>query len=286
MIHTLRRLLLLVLALPVLALCAACTSASGASTSDTSPPGAPAGLDASAKKELAMRLVSSAENSSLDWKAQYGYIEDIGDGRGYTAGIVGFCTGCGDLLMVVERFTAARPDNALAPFRAALRAVKGSASHNGLGRAFTEAWQKSAEDPAMRRAQNAERDRLYFGPAVTRAKADGLGTLGQFIYYDAYVMHGYGDGKGSVGFRAIREQALRKAESPGLGGDESTYLHAFLDARVAAMHREPSHSDTSRIDTEQRVFLDEGNLDLDAPLAWKVYGDSYRIGAEPAEPAE
>ena len=38
------------------------------------------------KKDIAMQLVSSAENSTLDWKAQYGYIEDIGDGRGYTAG--------------------------------------------------------------------------------------------------------------------------------------------------------------------------------------------------------
>ncbi|MGW0582794.1 chitosanase, partial [Streptomyces sp. NPDC002920] len=51
------------------------------------------GLDDPAKKEIAMKLVSSAENSSLDWKAQYKYIEDIGDGRGYTAGIIGFCSG-------------------------------------------------------------------------------------------------------------------------------------------------------------------------------------------------
>src|SRR4051812_21532713 len=37
------------------------------------------------KKDIAMQVVSSAENSSLDWRAQYRYIEDIGDGRGYTA---------------------------------------------------------------------------------------------------------------------------------------------------------------------------------------------------------
>ncbi|HEY4269927.1 MAG TPA: chitosanase [Galbitalea sp.] len=34
-----------------------------------------------------MELVSSAENSSLDGKAQSASIEDIHDGRGYTAGI-------------------------------------------------------------------------------------------------------------------------------------------------------------------------------------------------------
>lgn len=62
------------------------------------------------KKEIAMELVSSAENSSLDWKAQYTYIEDIGDGRGYTGGIIGFCSGTGDMLGVVEDYAGRRPN--------------------------------------------------------------------------------------------------------------------------------------------------------------------------------
>ncbi|WP_425424373.1 chitosanase [Streptomyces lushanensis] len=252
------------------------TGSPGGSASSATP----AGLDDPAKKDLAMRLVSSAENSSLDWKAQYGYIEDIGDGRGYTAGIVGFCSGCGDLLLVVQRYTDARPGNALERFLPALRAVRGGASHEGLGRAFTDAWRKAAGDPALRGAQDAERDRVYFDPAVTRAKADGLGTLGQFIYFDAYVMHGYGDGRGEAGFRTIREQALREAAPPARGGDEREYLDAFLDARVAAMRDEPSHTDIGRVETAQRIFLDRGNLDLDPPLDWTVYGDRYRIAAK------
>jgi chitosanase len=43
------------------------------------------------------------------------------------------------------------------------------------------------------------------------------------------------------------------------------------------MKAEEAHSDTTRVDTEQRVFLRNGNLDLDPPLNWKVYGDSYTI---------
>lgn len=35
------------------------------------------------RKEV-FALVSSAENSDMDYSLQYGYIEDIGDGRGYT----------------------------------------------------------------------------------------------------------------------------------------------------------------------------------------------------------
>src|SRR4051794_11446308 len=66
------------------------------------------------KKDIAMQLVSSAENSSLDWRAQYKYIEDIGDGRGYTAGIIGFCSGTGDMLDLVQLYTDRKSDNVLA----------------------------------------------------------------------------------------------------------------------------------------------------------------------------
>ena len=67
--------------------------------------GAPTGLATPQKKEFAMKLISSAENSSLNWRAQYRYIQDIHDGRGYTAGIIGFCSGTGDMLEVVRAFS-------------------------------------------------------------------------------------------------------------------------------------------------------------------------------------
>jgi chitosanase len=242
------------------------------------PPAAPAaaGLDDPAKKDIAMQLVSSAENSSLDWKAQYKYIEDIGDGRGYTAGIIGFCSGTGDMLDLVELYTQRKPGNVLAKYLPALRKVDGTDSHEGLDPGFTRDWRRAAEDPAFKKAQNDERDRVYFDPAVKRGKQDGLGVLGQFVYYDAIVMHG--DGGDSTSFGSIRRKALAKARPPARGGDEKAYLHAFLDARVWAMKQEEAHEDTSRVDTAQRVFLNKGNLRLDTPLDWKVYGDSYHIG--------
>ncbi|MFF3375308.1 chitosanase [Streptomyces sp. NPDC002680] len=234
------------------------------------------GLDDPAKKEIAMRLVSSAENSSLDWQAQYQYIEDIGDGRGYTAGIIGFCSGTGDMLDLVELYARRRPGNALAGYLPALRDVNGSDSHQGLDPGFPDAWRSAARDRAFRQAQNDERDRVYFNPAVRQGKADGIGVLGQFAYYDAIVMHG--NGGDSTSFGSIRGRALARANPPAWGGDEVRYLNAFLDARVWAMKQEEAHSDTSRVDTAQRVFLRAGNLNLDPPLDWKVYGDSYHIG--------
>jgi len=234
------------------------------------------GLDDPAKKEIAMKLVSSAENSSLDWKAQYKYIEDIGDGRGYTAGIIGFCSGTGDMLDLVELYSQRKPGNALAKYLPALRRVNGSDSHSGLDPNFKADWRRAAADSAFQQAQNDERDRVYFNPAVRQGKADGIGALGQFTYYDAIVMHG--DGGDSTGFSNIRKRALSHAKPPAQGGDEVTYLNAFLDARVWAMKQEEAHSDTSRVDTAQRVFVKKRNLNLDPPLDWKVYGDSYHIG--------
>lgn len=228
-----------------------------------------------AKKELAMQLVSSAENSSLDWKGQFSYIEDIGDGRGYTAGIIGFCSGTGDMLELVERYAKTKPSNPLAGFLPALRKVNGTDSHAGLGAPFEKAWKLAAEDPAFQKAQESERDRVYFNPAVSMAKSDGLGTLGQFAYYDAAVMHGP-DAWGG-GLPDLRDRALKKAKTPKQGGDEAAYLNAFLEVRKTEMSKESAHRNVSRIDDAQLAFLRSGNLGLDTPLNWKMYGDSFSI---------
>lgn len=252
-------------------------SAASPKPSASAPTRVPAGtgLDDPRKKEIAMELVSSAENSSLDWKAQYRYIQDIGDGRGYTGGIIGFCSGTSDMLELVTLYTQRKPGNVLAKYLPALRKVNGSSSHAGLDPNYTKDWKTAAADPAFQQAQNDERDRVYFNPAVSQAKADGLPALGQFIYYDAIVMHG--PGNDSTSFGGIRKRAMAKAKTPAQGGDLATYLNAFLDARVAAMKTEAAHDDTSRVDTEQRVFVAQKNWNLDPPLRWKTYGDPYAI---------
>jgi chitosanase len=226
------------------------------------------------KKEAAMQLVSSAENSSLNWKAQYGYIENIGDGRGYTGGIIGFTSGTHDMLELVRYYKTISPNNVLVKWIPALEKVDGTSSTAGLGTAFVNDWKTAAKDAKFLEAQNRERDRVYFNPSVNQAKADGLGALGQFIYYDAIVVHGFG---WSQGYDVIRTNAMKKAKTPAQGGNETTYLNAFLDARNVIMKMEEAHSDVSRIETAQRVFLKNGNLNLDLPLSWSVYGDKFSI---------
>jgi len=232
------------------------------------------------KKEIAMQLVSSAENSSLNWKAQYGYIEDIGDSRGYTAGIIGFCTGCGDMVPLINAYTKLNPNNVLAKYLPALKKIGSfNPTHAGLDPNFTKDWKTAAKDVKFQQAQNEERDRAYFNPAVNQGIADGIHTLGQFIYYDAMVVHG--PGSDSQSFGGIRAAAMKVAKTPAQGGNETTYLNAFMDARIKVMKAEAAHEDVTRIENAQRVFLKAGNLNLDPPLNWSVYGDKYSITKNP-----
>jgi chitosanase len=228
-------------------------------------------LDDPIKKEFAMKLVSSAENSSTDWRKQFTYIEDIDDGRGYTAGIIGFTTGTGDLLEIVERYSEQFPTNGLQKYIPALRKVNGGDSHLGLDPGFITVWKKESAKPNFQAAQERERDEVYFNPSVKLGKEDGLRALGQFIYYDAAVVHGF------EGMKGVRARAAKKAKSPAQGGSEIKYLNAFLDERVVEMKKEKAHADMSRIENAQRVFLRSGNLDLLAPLSWSVYGDQFHI---------
>ena len=230
-----------------------------------------------AKKEIAMQLVSSAENSTLNWRAQYGYIEDIGDHRGYTGGIIGFTSATGDMIDVIVDYTKLAPKNALSAFLPALKQVKTTESHKGLGSEFVAAWKLAANDPLFQTAQNNIRDRDYFYPALALAKIDGLGILGQFMYYDAAVVHGLGEGEGEdTTLNAIRDTALKYAKAPSQGGNETAFLKAFLDARDVVMASEAAHADLSR-DDAQRQFLRQGKLQLELPLKWTMYGDEYSI---------
>lgn len=154
------------------------------------------------------------------------------------------------MLDLVARYSRHRPDNPLRRFLPALRRVNGTASHAGLGRPFERAWAQAARDPDFGRTQDLEHDRLCFDPAVRRGKADRLSTLGQFVYYDALVMHG--PGNGSESFGGIRAAARRRAATPADGGDETAYLRAFFTARKRVIRGSSRRTPTPPASTPRR----------------------------------
>ncbi|WP_407885775.1 chitosanase [Levilactobacillus sp. N40-8-2] len=220
-------------------------------------------------------LVASAENSTTNYRQQYGYIEDIGDRRGYTAGIIGFTSATGDLKQVVQRYCRLKPHhNGLRQYLPALRRVNGTASHAGLGPKFVRAWRDAAKEPKMVRAQDEILNRQYLRPVLRASKQDNLSPLGQYIYYDAIVVHGPGDDNSSFG--GIRRRALKLAKTPRQGGDQAQYLRAFLKVRTQVMRQETAHKDLSRLKVQQQL-IKAGNYQLKRPLHWRMYGDAYHL---------
>src|SRR3954467_5723393 len=166
----------------------------GAELVDPSDPNLSLMVDAE-RKHRAAQITSTFENSTLE--LQYDYVENIGDGQGITAGRAGFTSATGDLLLLIRRYTEAKPGNVLAPYIPSLEAVRGTGSQMGLG-GFTEAWAEAAEDPDFRSLQDHLVDELYFVPAMAMAADLGIETpLGQLIMWDTMIQHGAGGHNGT-----------------------------------------------------------------------------------------
>jgi chitosanase len=230
------------------------------------------------RKERAAQITSTFENATLD--LQYDYAENIGDGRGITAGRAGFTSATGDLLLLVRRYTEIEPDNVLAGYIPALEAVEGTDSEEGLD-GFTDAWEEAADDPEQRALQDDLVDELYFDPAMTLADEVGIQTpLGQAIMWDTMIQHGTG---GDNGTRAIIEETQDNVGA--VDGTEAAWLDAFLDARLHHLghaYENADDSDAADAASESRVdalrsLLQDGNLALKAPLSWEVYGSTYTL---------
>ncbi|MFC5951422.1 chitosanase [Pseudonocardia lutea] len=247
--------------------------------------GTPAGSATSGRDvdRVVGQLVSVFENGTPE--IQYAYVEDLDDGRGYTAGRAGFCTACGDLLTVVDRYTAQVPDNALAGYVPTLKALAASFSDSTSDLdGFPDAWRSAAADPEFRQVQDEVTDELYVAPARTLADANGVSSpLGLAALVDTAVQHGTQDGPDGLP-DLVRRTNADMGGSPADGIDESEWLRGFLDIRRATLEN-PSSSATSEVWGESvgRVdaldaLLDAGNLDLDTPFTVDPWGDPQTIG--------
>lgn len=223
-------------------------------------------------------LTTVFENSRAEF--QYGYIEDLHDGRGYTAGRIGFCTGTGDLLEVVERYTALQPGNPLAAYLPELRRLATSASDRTSGLpGFERNWKRAATDPSFRTSQDEEVEQSYFLPALEVAKSVGAETaLSKGFLYDTLVQHGNGDDPDGLPALLLRAEHAAGG-TPKSGVTEQIWLSTLMDQRLSTLLN-ATDPDTRAAWAESvdrvhayRSILISGNWNLDGPIHVRVYGD-------------
>ncbi|KAI8822404.1 lysozyme-like domain-containing protein [Fimicolochytrium jonesii] len=183
------------------------------------------------QKSLTQQLTNEFENSRRFFS--FDYCEDIGDGRGYTAGMVGFTTATHDAFAVVSAYKLS--PNYTLEFDSTYDTLlalnqTGSSSTSGLAD-FCPAWRTAAAtNPSFRALQVKLADEMYFNPA--EALSDTLGLtlpLARAQLYDAAVQMGIGNDTDSVPAMAARIPSVAQA------GSEDTWLSNFLTERARTL---------------------------------------------------
>ena len=169
----------------------------------------------------------------------YAYVENLGDGRGYTVTQYGFCTYNSEVSQVINRYAAHVRDTPLNRFLPQLPPVKWSEQELA---GFPAAWRKEIQaSKFLGRACDDEADELYFGPAVEYAAAVRVRLpIGKSIFYDTLLQHGASsdpDSLPTIIKRTIEENGDVDSSS------EADFLRAFLAIRTSVLE-EPTNRET------------------------------------------
>jgi hypothetical protein len=217
--------------------------------------------------DIMLKLVSIAENSSTDWKAQINYIENINDGRGYTISIVGFCTGTGDFIQVLQEIQKIDSKHPLVKFIPLVQKVDGSSSVKGLEGLPTAMKAIGINDPVFNEAMWRIIKKLYWGPALEYCKKHNLtSNLAKYIAYDTYLNFGQWDYNKKYNLDSISNS------------DETTFLTKFLEYKQKTIEGDSSLGDkkNNRVDMQKKLLNDK-NFKLSLPINVSCYGDTFTI---------
>ena len=248
------------------------------------PPGAAARLAAACglaelQIDAIQSLVACPENSTTNWARAYGFAKFLGDGRGITFGIVGFCSGTGDGVLVLRKTAAVDASCPVSKYAGAMAKTRGE-DRTGLG-GFEAAAKASADNAAYREAQWSVATDLYWKFAVDYCAKKGRSTgrpgpvmkspLAIGAMYDTALNHG------PNGFGKI-EKGMADATS----GPEGRWITDFEESRYRLLKSGYQDLDTSGTGARARIWqqlVKEGNWDLKRPI--NVYkGNGAYWGAQ------
>ena len=224
---------------------------------------------------LADQVVSLFENATP--VVQYCAIEDIHDGRGYTAGKAGFTTATGDLYQLILKYKNSNPDSPFNRIEATLkaRADHESPSLEGLEQ-LPEIWKSVCETQAFVAAQDELTDQFYKTPALRLQEHFKLKSpLAFLILYDTAIQHGDGEGPDSI------NGVIRKMGD--LPRDEFSFLSKFLVARESVLlHPADAATTTAWSESVDRVhalmrLLNARNFELKTPFILQVWNREWHL---------
>lgn len=260
------------------------TGGSASKGANSQPPGAtatvspplPANAKALARKKAEM-LTSIWENGTT--VLQYGYCENIHDGRGFTSGRAGFCTGTGDAVLVARCFDAALGSQSeLHKYMGELDALASAFSRTGENQSKTSGltakgsycsdWAAATtgvNSAAFKACQDKVVEDLYYTPSLKLLAKWGLTTaLTTAAVYDAYINHGE-DGVAALiaaGNAAIGNGAQVAPRKPLSAAEESAWLKGFLQKRLAVMKADTTWAEAVDRVAEYESLRALGNWDL------------------------
>jgi chitosanase len=239
-----------------------------------------------AQQQLAWAITSVYENNTV--VVQYSYCENIGDGRGYTSGRAGFCTGTNDAAQVIDcydRALAARPAggarNLMSKYVPGLKGLTGADTGpvDRLG-PYCRDWEQSAADPTTGAIFDGCQDQvamaLYQTPACQAARSWGA-TSPLFLaeLYDAWVNHGSAD---DLLAAAGKQTGIHPSGATLSRSDESTLLHAFLTLRLDVLRKDRTWALAVDRVAPYEAARRAGNFDFDGTIDTSVKSASLWPG--------
>jgi chitosanase len=221
------------------------------------------------------QVVSVFENGTT--VVQYCAIENISDGRGYTAGKAGFTSATGDLYELIRRYDLNHVDSPFKPLESLLekRAREESPSTEGL-ESLPGIWKQLCATPDFIEAQDLLADEYYKRPAREHLKEFGLKSpLAYLIFHDTVLQQGDGRDPDSFSGVIIKMRALPKTEE--------LFLSEFLRARIQILNhafnpatREVWKESVDRAHALNRL-LKSHQLSLRGPFTLHVWETDYTI---------
>lgn len=223
------------------------------------------------QKRRAEELTSVFESGTPAF--DYSVVENLGDGRGYTSGRIGFTTATGDAYEAVRRYTERNAQNALAPYLPRLKELDDKEDGSIVGlEGYPQAWAKAAQDPVFRRIQDEINDQTYYAPAMKVADSLGVkNALTRAVIYDTIIQHGGGDSEDSLS-AIVRRTNAAAGGSPATGINEKKWLYAFLETRKEDLLNARDEAtravwaqSVGRVDVFKAI-ADTGNYGLEGPI--------------------